>query len=195
MRQTPKMAGSGARAMKRLSLAFRTAMLLNSSLWGMAQNPPALPSVNLELHLQARVSADGIPQALNASIVNVSNHDVHLPTPSIMCGDVVYGTFRLNLNFKPLGGEESNIGSGCFNDYSYSPIRNRIKTWKVLRPGESLELMDDRLPTQVPGSYDYWASYLPPGMPKTDAQLLQNDGIDFPRTSLQSSHVQYVKSK
>ena len=55
---------------------------------------------------------------------------------------------------------------------NHLPIFERIKSWKTLRPGESLSLsasrkrLGDNL--QDPGKYDFWAIYFPPAMEKDE---------------------------
>ncbi|MEO8736761.1 MAG: hypothetical protein ABI380_09500 [Edaphobacter sp.] len=116
--------------------------------------------------------------------------------PALERGDVPHGTIWLRLNFVPLiPGMPPSPRLGGINDYRYQPILARVQTWKVLRPGESLIVgtVNDRVIAGKAGTYDYWADYYPPGMSKVDEELLQKAGIDFPKATLESTHVKFVK--
>ena len=145
----------------------------------------------LELRLQPESYRKNIPQAFTVLIVNKSDHDMHLPLPADSCGDVPHGTVRLNLHFEPFGPGTSGLVSGCIKDFGYQPILERVKGWRILHPGESLTLMTYSLLAQDAGSYDYSASYDPPGMPKADEEVLQQAGIDYPKSRLESAHIRF----
>ncbi len=162
---------------------------------GRAQTEANTAPTNLELRIKVESVLDTVPQALQISLTNISDHDVHLPEPAALCGDTAHGTFRLGENFVPLHGSASTMGGGCFRDFGYQPILERVKGWKVLRPGESLVVFNDHIPAQAPGSYDYWGVYLPPGMPGADADVLRKDGIAFPTSRLESGHVHFTVSE
>ena len=118
--------------------------------------------------------------------------------PSFESGDVPHGTVWLRLNFVPLKrGVLPELQAGGINDFFYQPILERVKGWKVLGPGESLNLatISDRILAQDAGSYDYWAYYYPPGMTKGDEEVLQKTGIDYPKKELGSAHVKFVKKR
>jgi len=130
-------------------------------------------------------------------IVNRSNHDVRLPMRALGCGDGPHGTIWLRLNFVPSKPGPIPLGHGCVRDYAYQPILDRVRNWKILRPGESLilETISYRVKAYEAGTYDYWAYYYPPGMPKADEDVLQRAGIDFPKAELESTHVKFVKKR
>ena len=170
-------------------------LALGLSLWGFAQTVAPVGPTILELRLQPEISRSNIPQAFTVLIVNKSDHDVRLPIPTPKCGDVPHGTISLHVNYKPPKDGMSVLESGCVNDFGYQPILDRLKSWKVLGPGESLPLMNDHVLAQDAGVYEYWASYIPPGMPKADEDVLQKAGIDFPKSALESSHVSFTRTR
>ena len=160
-----------------------------------AQTSPAPQPKNLELQLRSEPVQTKIPTAFTILIVNNTDHDLYLPIPSLECGDVPHGAVWLRLNFKSLVPGPVGFVHGCAKNFLYQPIIDRVKKWKHLGPGESLSLatITDRILAQGAGTYDYWAFYYPPGMPKADEDLLQQAGIDFPRNALKSNHLKFVK--
>jgi hypothetical protein len=174
---------------------FGFALSVSFALCGFAQTPIKVQPGNLELRLQPESVRSNIPQAFTVLIVNRSDHDMRIPMPSLECGDVAHGTVGLRLHVKPLHSGPIEPTQGCFKDFGYQPILDRVKEWKVLRPEESVSLgtINDRV--IAPGAYEYWAYYYPPGMPKADEDLLQKAGIDFPRNELESAHVKFVKKR
>jgi hypothetical protein len=157
-----------------------------------------VPTGNLELRLEPESVQKNIPKAFTVLIVNKSDHEVRLPMPSFESGDVRHGTVWLRLNFVPLKrGVLPELQAGGINDFLYQPISERVKGWKVLGPGESLNLetISGRILAQDAGSYDYWAYYYPPGMTKGDEEVLQKAGIDYPKKELESAHVKFVKKR
>ncbi len=155
---------------------------------------PATPG-KLELRLQPGSVDKKIPQAFTVQLVNGTDHDVRVPTPSLDCGDVPHGTVWLRLAFKPFTPGAARLDHGCATDFIYSPVSDVIKSWKVLRPGESVTLVtiNDRVLAHEAGSYDYWVHYEPPGMPEADQEWLRTAGIDYPKGELDSAHVKFVK--
>jgi hypothetical protein len=148
-----------------------------------------------ELRLEPEFRHNKVPEAFTVSIVNKSDHDITLPMPDQGCADVAYGTIKLHVSHRPSKAGIGPIERGCFSDYGYTPILDRIKGWKVLHPGQSLILMNNFRVAQDTGTYDVWASYIPPGMPKADGEVLQEAGIDFPKSSLESSHMSFVRKR
>lgn len=178
----------------KVSWVFGAALALSLPLWGFAQTPLTIEPTILELRLQPESVRKHIPQAFTVLIVNKSHHEVRLPMPSLECGDVPHGTVRLHVKFKPFKAGGSALVSGCFKDFVYQPILDRLKQWKVLGPGESLVLMNNAILARATGVYKYWASYIPPGMPKADEEVLQNARVDFPKSELESPHVSFVRA-
>ncbi len=171
------------------------AMALNITLSGAGQTAHRVPPENLELRLQPEAVRINIPQAFTVLIVNRSDHDMRLPMPDHECRDVALGTILLGFNFVPAKPGPTPLGHGCFKDYAYQPILDRVRSWKVLRPGESLSLETISVKAGEAGTYDYWAHYYPPGMPKADEEVLQKAGIDFPKAELESTHVKFVRKR
>jgi hypothetical protein len=164
------------------ALALSVAVLaLSCSLCAFAQ-PLVLDGASvLELHLEPVLGQNKIPIAFTVSIVNKGNREIHLPMPNRVCADVPYGTVKLHVNYRRYVGGLSAPEGGCFSDYGYTPILDRINGWRTLHPGQSLLLKNASVLAQDAGTYDVWASYDPPGMPKADEEVLQKAGIDFPR--------------
>jgi hypothetical protein len=175
------------------------ALAISFTFSGVAQTAHSIKQGDLELRLQPEDVRMNVPKAFTFLIVNRSDHEVRLPMPAIERGDAPHGTIWLRLNFVPSrpGTTPSQLLGGGVNDYTYQPILDRVRTWKVLRPGESLSLgtINDRVIAGEAGTYDYWAYYYPPGMPKADEEVLQKAGIDFPKAELESTHVKFVKKQ
>ncbi len=177
------------------STIFGVALALGLSLSGFAQTSATTRRIILELRLESELNQDKTPQTLTVLIVNKGDHDVRLPVPSIACDDIPYGTVALHFRFKPIMKSTNLLEGGCINDYGYTPILDRLKGWKVLGPGESLSLMTKHVLAQDAGAYEYWASYIFPGMPQADEDVLQNAGIDFPKSTLESSHLSFTRAR
>jgi len=174
-----------------------TVFVIGLAACGVGQTAVSATPGKLELRLLPQSVVMKIPQTFTILMVNGTDHDVRMPTPSLECGDGPHGTVRLRLNFKPYTPGVPSLGGGCVNDFSHSPMSDAIKGWKVLRPGESLTLatINDRVLAQEAGSYDYWAHYDPPGMPEADREWLRKAGIDYPKEDLDSAHVKFVKRR
>ncbi len=155
---------------------------------------------NLELRLHAEDIQDGIPQTFTFSLVNKSDHDIRVPTPAIECEDPVDdGSLSLKVNFRPSRPGEAGVGYGCANDRTDKrTILDRVKTWKNLRPGESivLKVARERLhyACKEPGTSEFLAYYFPPAMTPSDRKVLSLSGIDFPHSQLTTARVTFVKS-
>ena len=174
-----------------------TVFVIGLAACGVGQTAVHATPGKLALRLLPESVVMKIPQTFTILMVNGTDHDVRMPTPSLDCGDGPHGTVRLRLNFKPYSPGVPSLGGGCVNDFSHSPMSDAIKGWKVLRPGESLTLatINDRVLAQEAGSYDYWAHYDPPGMPEADREWLRKAGIDYPKEDLDSAHVKFVKRR
>jgi len=164
------------------------------------QGNPEAKRDNLELRLEAEDIQDGIPQTFTFLLVNKSNHDIRVPTPAIECEDPVNdGSFWLKVNFRPSRPDENGFGYGCSNDRTdRRPILDRVKTWKNLRPGESivLKVARERLhyDCKEPGTYEFWAYYFTPTMTPSDRKVLSQTGIDFPHSQLTTTSVTFVEN-
>lgn len=165
-----------------------------------AQGSPDVTPANLELRLHAEDIQDGIPQAFTFVLVNKSDHSIRIPTPAIECEDPVNdGSLWLKVNFRPSRPDENGIGYGCTNDRTDKrTILDRVKTWKNLRPGESivLNVARERLhyACKEPGTYEFLLHYFPPAMTPSDRKVLSQAGIDFPRSDLTAAPVTFIKN-
>ena len=165
-----------------------------------AQSNPETKRDNLELRLEAEDVQGGVPQGFIFLLVNKSDHDIRVPTPAIECEDPVGdGSFSLKVNFRPSRPDGNRIGYGCTNDRTDKrSILDRVKTWKNLRPGESivLEVARERLHyvCKESGTYEFWAYYSPPAMTQSDRKVLSQTGIDFPHGQLTTTPVTFVKN-
>src|ERR1039458_972296 len=57
---------------------------------------------NLEFRLQGENAVAGIPRNFTFQLVNNTDHDVHLPEPTIACTDPYKGEIELQVAFTPL---------------------------------------------------------------------------------------------
>ncbi len=186
-------------AMRRKVNCHGLALAISFTLSGVAQTAPSIQQGDLELRLQPEDVRSNVPTAFTFLIVNRSDHEMRLPMPALERGDASHGTIWLHLTFVPSrhSSTPSQLRGGGFNDYIYQPILDRVRSWKVLRPGESISLgtTHDRVIAGEAGTYDYWAYYDPPGMPKVDEEVLQKAGIDYPKAELESTHVKFVRKQ
>ena len=180
-----------------LTVAALTSPLLMFPQQGKSQKIP-----NLELRLQPGKLVNGVPESFTFVFVNISNHDVRMPQPSL-CADGVFGWLYLGLELKPTTTEVGGFGcgGGIGGSGHVIAMRDQAKNWKILKPGESLKVsfpgikLFSTKPQQVPGTYDFWATYTPPIIPAYDQQILTEEGIDFPRSHLVSPHLTFVRKK
>ncbi|WP_128915612.1 hypothetical protein [Granulicella sibirica] len=179
--------------MKMLSI-FEAVLALSLIPFGVARTQTNTPATDLELRIQPDSVHKQIPQSFEVVILNKSSHEVRLPMPSLNCGDVPHGTVSLRFKLKYSNSAGSALGSGCFKDFGYQPILDRLKEWKVLRPGESLSLMNNLVLTTNAAASEYWASYIPPGMPEADEDMLRNAGVVFPKSPLESDHLRFNRT-
>jgi hypothetical protein len=142
----------------------------------------------------------GVPQAFTFMLINISDHDVRIPSdPVVDCGSGLYtGSLWLALKFTPLVPGPHGNGTRCIADLGDRPtIMERIKSWKVVGPGESLSIEEnkDRLPykEKEAGTYEFWAVYTPAPLSNEEQAQLRQSGIDFPHDKLSSAHITFVK--
>jgi hypothetical protein len=176
------------------------ALSISAVIAAFAQVNPETKRDNLELRLEAVNIQGGIPQRFIFLLINKSDHDIRVPTPVIECEDPVDdGSFWLKVNFRPSRPGENGIGYGCANDRTDKrAILDRVKTWKSLRPGESIVLKVARERLQYsdmePGTYEFWAHYFPPAMTPSDRKVLSRTGMDFPHSQLTTTLLTFVKN-
>ena len=149
----------------------------------------------VELRIDANYVGSGTPASFSFRLINASGHDILLPSPSIRCEDpTMDGSIYLHNDFTPNDPSVPRKESFCTNDnMKHLPIFERIKSWKTLRPGESLTLSASRKrlgnEVQDPGSYDFWATYFPPAVEKDERNALLAKGIQIPREIAVSNHI------
>jgi hypothetical protein len=179
------------------------AVLLSAGVSASAQAPTggaiAEPPLALTLHA-SRVRIHGLPRTITIRLTNISKQDLLIPEPHKDCADGMYGSLFFRINIRTAG--PPFLGSGCVADYSFagSHIRDRIKVWKRLAPGQSLVFEKDvaldtteilRGPIRD-GTYTYSASYDPPYIPAQDKQRLNSVHIGFPRQRLQTTALAFT---
>lgn len=177
-------------------LALSVAALTSPHLM-FSQDAKSQEIAKLELRLKPGKLVNGVPESFTFVFVNVGDHDIRMPQPSL-CSDSVFGTLYLGLEVEP---PRTVGGFGCGGSIGGSGHQNTMlesaKNWKVLKPGESLKasFAGSKLfsTQQAPGRYDFWAEYNPPKISAEDRQTLTEAGIDFPRTHLVSSHLIFVR--
>jgi hypothetical protein len=143
-------------------------------------------------------ASGGVPQGFSFELINVSDHEVHVPAPTVECTDGLSGYILLNLDLKPDDGKWVG-GRGCAVDRGgpWPSILDRAKSWKLLRPGETLTvkrfrntlLFDD----SRAGTYAFWAEYVPPTVSPLDASLLRGSGIEFCDQRLNTRRLRFVR--
>jgi hypothetical protein len=174
---------------------FATGIALAMITGAQAPEPTVSP---LELQLQPEAS-ESVPAAFAFLLVNRSDHEVRVPTPSIDCENSFNGAIWLHVQFRPLvPGPPDEDGFGCASDsMDWPAILERVKAWKVLGPGESLRLRADRehlhYEGDKAGTYEFWATYRPPSVQLLDQGTLWAVGLDFPSRGLDTQHLVFVK--
>ena len=99
-------------------------------------------SAPIKLLLDATDVTNGMPNGFNFSLVNVTDHYVELPNPTVECSDLFNGFVMLYLKYTPSHGSAPMTGGGCAGDrFAECPsIIERVKTWRTLGPVEALVL-------------------------------------------------------
>jgi hypothetical protein len=151
---------------------------------------------DLELRIVPSELVDGVPEAFTFVLVNIGGHDMRMPQPSQCMG--ANGTVSLHLDFTPLKPPLTGGGGGCGVGSSDAPgILDQAKSWKTLKPGESLAVSYKRAALfdrqNAPGVYEFWGEYQPPELSAEDITALQHAGIDFPRERLKSAHLRFKR--
>ena len=180
-------------------MALSTFLLFSLILQGQSSG---IQKSSLELHLTAHQLINGVPDKFSFVVVNVSDHEVRVPSMSPCMGGRYSGTLVLNLEFQPSGPPTPGKGGGCGGGVggSHMPgILEQAKSWRGLQPGESLTKTYKRSELFVyeegRGAYDFWAEYGPPALTAEDIAALEQAGIDFPRQVLRSSHLRFHRAK
>jgi hypothetical protein len=70
------------------------------------------------------------------------------------------------------------------------------KSWQSLNPGESLSVSYSRRNLfnfqEDAGDYEFWGKYVPPKLTIEEISLLERAGINFPRVTLATAHLNAV---
>jgi hypothetical protein len=155
-------------------------------------------SRQLELRLEAEPAGEGdIPETMVITLLNSNDHEVRLPDPAVSCADSYAGAVRLHVQFTPLKQGEKQVGRGCVQDHGAGPdIAARVKNWRILKPGDTLVFrvkVGTDVNRSIPGRYEFYADYQPPGLKPEDQSALGALGIDFPHEALQSPRLIFTK--
>ena len=163
-----------------------------------AQEPASIRP-NVELLLKGGKLVNGVPDAFTFVFVNTGDHEVRLPPVSPCIGNDT-GWLLLWLEFTPVKPQGGGEGGGCGGSVNHGPkLMEQVKGWRVLSPGDSYQIRFPRIELfskeQRPGKYDFWAEYRPPTFSPEDQRMLNEAGIDFPRTGLKSEHVAFRRKR
>jgi hypothetical protein len=88
---------------------------------------------------------------------------------------------------------------GCAGDFygEWPSILERMKTWRTLKPGESLETHGSRsqffYSDRRPGRYEFSATYTPPSVADQDRQLISGLGLESPNTTIVSPRLTFTR--
>jgi hypothetical protein len=150
----------------------------------------------LELRIIAGDLERGLPKRFTFVFVNVSDHQLRMPSPTQCFGSS--GTVLLRSILRPSRpGIPSGSAGGCGAGH---PVASRgvvewARSWKILDPGESLEVSYSRQALfnlqEDAGAYEFWGEYLPPELSDEDVSLLDAAGFDFPKVSLRSASLHF----
>ena len=159
------------------------------------QKPRKVTRPKLQLQLKLGDFRDGLPTHFVILLRNISNQDVSVAeTDYVNCRNEVNGTINLHIAIN--GGEGGS--RGCPGD-SPEQIEVRAFSWRVLRPGESLQLgkrdlQDGHWPHNnlKTGKYAFWADYIPPKFSESDRVWLRTAGINVPDSELASEYYEFT---
>jgi hypothetical protein len=161
----------------------------------LAQGNALKPVPNLELRLSPGEMVNGVPQTFTFRLINVSQHNVWVPDPTVECSNSVGGYLSLGVQFAPLHPPGSETRGGCVVDEFKPPILVRAQKWKVLAPGEAIEKTASRAQlryeVELPGTYEFWAEYHPPMLRPGEQETLRERGVDFSVENLTTSHLTF----
>jgi hypothetical protein len=172
-----------------------TVALFTSSFFAaFSQNVPQ--ARNLELRLESSGLKGGVPESFTFVFANVGSHDIHVPQVGPCLSK--YGWLRLQLDYKCVVDDLQGYGGGCGGGGGDGPgILYFAKSWKTLKPGESLQIKKSRRDMfqieDCPGHYDFWAEFTPPDLSAAEIKTLTEAGVDFPREHLTSNRLTFVK--
>ena len=141
----------------------------------------------------------GVPTDFRIEITNDSDHDIRLPEPAVECDSSFTGRVGVSFRFVPkVATQNEGRGHACVADtFDWPFILDRVQHWKVLAPGQSIEIVVT--PEQMhcecsgAGKYEFWAGYLPPYVSAEEQQILRNSGIYIPNGAISSAHVVIIR--
>ena len=173
---------------------FAALALVLSSLIGSAHDCARKLS-DVDLLITPSGLTKGVPGTFSVVFVNNADHEVRIP-PVSPCVGQYSGTVKLRVDFSPITPQTTGKGGGCGSGGSRPPgILEQAKSWKKLKPGESLtvsykrtELFDFEEP---PGAYEFWGEYQPPRLTTEEIAPLEHAGIAFLCEPLKSNHLRF----
>ena len=166
-------------------------------------HPQQVPPREIELKLLPVDVTDGVPTGFTFVLTNVSNEDLRVPPPNIDCSNPTpQGTLWLQESWVPVSGDGMGKGMGICDRGGVYPkppvtIEALTRTWTMLRPGESLRVTASSKELHydfgLPGTYTFFAKYIPPQLSPDEELLLSDSGIVIPRQTVTSPDQHYVK--
>jgi hypothetical protein len=150
---------------------------------------------DVELRITPGELIKGVPETISFVFVNIADHEVRIP-PVSPCIGQYSGTMKLRLDFSPVTPGTTGKGAGCGGAVSHPPgILEQAKSWKRLKPGESLTFSYKRADLfvfeEAPGAYEFWGEYQPPPLTTEQAAVLEHAGITFPCEPLRSTPLRF----
>jgi hypothetical protein len=140
----------------------------------------------------------GLPKSFTFVFVNRSSHQLRMPRPTKCIGG--NGTVLLRSQFKPLNtrGVPSGGAGGCGGGLTEKiQVFEWAKSWQSLNPGESLSVSYSRRDLfnfqEDAGDYEFWGEYVPPKLTIEEISLLERAGINFPRVTLATAHLNFKR--
>jgi hypothetical protein len=175
---------------------FAVLALVLASLIVSANDCAKKPS-GVELQLRSGELTKGVPGTFSFVFVNNADHEVRIP-PVSRCVGRYSGTVKLRVDFSPITPQTTGKGGGCGGGGSHPPgILEQAKSWKKLKPGESLTVSYKRTELfdfeEAPGAYEFWGEYQPPRLTTEEIAVLEHAGIAFPCEPLKSTHLRFIR--
>jgi hypothetical protein len=172
------------------------AVFLVSGIAAQTNSPSARASLKIELAADA--PAKSFPKSFTVTFVNVSDHDIKLPKPSIFCQNGLDGTLTVTYQFFPKEPRNGGVAQGCICDYFAPPsVLERAKSWDTIAPGAVIRIRvsAERINLEFPesGRYVFTAHYDPPHLTVSERAMLTNAGIFFPKEKLVSGTITAIK--
>ena len=173
---------------------FAALALVLSSLIGSAHDCAKKQS-DVDLLIRSGELTKGVPGTFSFVFVNNADHEVRIP-PVSPCVGRYSGTVKLRVDFSPITPQTTGKGGGCGSGGSHPPgILEQAKSWKKLKPGESLTVSYKRTELfdyeEAPGAYEFWGEYQPPRLTTEEIAVLEHAGIAFLCEPLKSTHLRF----